>query len=198
MRGDITRRTFVRRLTATGVGLGAALSYAQLLRPADAHAAPGEQDFYENHDFYETKLAPDVISEAPVGISHDAATGHARIDPNKQSTQVWFEFGPEGGARRSSAQAVVTGDRDRRVEIPLTGLQPSTTYLVRPVGKNGSGRTVGSDFAFTTGAAPVPGHSGRRRRCGRDAARAAERRRPPTCAAQRSPASHPRRRSSRC
>ena len=157
VRGDITRRTFVRRLTATGVGLGAALSYAQLLRPATADAYPGEHDFYEEDDYYETKLAPDVITEAPVAISHDRATGRAQIDPNKQRTQVWFEFGPEGGQRRSSAQVVLNDgdDLDRRVTIPLTGLKPSTTYLVRPVGKNGSGRTVGADFAFTTGAAPV-------------------------------------------
>ena len=47
VRGDITRRTFVRRLTATGVGLAAALSYAELIRPQDAHAAPGEDDTTE-------------------------------------------------------------------------------------------------------------------------------------------------------
>ena len=41
IRGDITRRTFVRRMTLAGVSLAAALSYAELLRPATARAVAG-------------------------------------------------------------------------------------------------------------------------------------------------------------
>ena len=153
IRGDITRRTFVRRMTLAGVALAAALSYAELRRPATARAATGEDDFYEQ--FYEDKLPPDVITEAPTGISHDAASARAQIDPNLQTTTVWFEYGEPDKPRADSVRTTVDGDGDRRVTIPLTGLQPSTSYVVRAVAENGSGRTVGSDFAFATTAAPV-------------------------------------------
>lgn len=153
VRGDITRRTFVRRLTVTGVSLAAALSYAELLRPATARAAAGEDDYYET--FYEDKLPPDVVTEAPNAITHAAATARAQIDPNLQATQVWFEYGEPGGPRSSSGRAATAGDGDRRVEIALGDLRPSASYVVRAVAENRSGRTVGADFAFATSAAPA-------------------------------------------
>jgi len=38
--GGVSRRSFVRRLVASGVSVGAAVSYAQVLAPAAASAAP--------------------------------------------------------------------------------------------------------------------------------------------------------------
>src|SRR5215210_5936399 len=58
LRGEISRRTLVRRLMAAGVSLSAAVAYSELLRPEWALAA--EQctpEFYElygpNCEFYE-------------------------------------------------------------------------------------------------------------------------------------------------
>ena len=153
IRGDVTRRTFVRRLTVTGVSLAAALSYAELLRPATARAAAGEGDFYET--FYEDTLPPDVVTEAPDAITHAAATARAQIDPNLQATQVWFEFGEPGAARTATGRVAAAGDGDRRVEIALGELRPSTSYVVRAVAENTSGRTVGADVAFATAPAPA-------------------------------------------
>jgi hypothetical protein len=48
--GSVSRRTFIRRLVAAGVSLGAAVSYAHLLSPTRAGAQTGA-DFY-NPDFY--------------------------------------------------------------------------------------------------------------------------------------------------
>lgn len=152
VRGDITRRTFVRRLTVTGISLAAALSYAELLRPEAAHAAPGE-DYYEN--LYEDELPPDLETHAPSGITHDGLTAWAMVDPNLQTTVVFFEYGPPGGARQSSPSVAISGDGDRPVSVAIGGLMPSTAYVVRGVAENRSGRTVGSDVAFTTGAAPA-------------------------------------------
>lgn len=152
LRGDITRRTFVRRMTLAGVSLAAALSYAELLRPATAHAAPGE-DYYEN--LYESSLPPDLATHAPSGITHDGVTAWAMVDPNLQSTAVWFEYAPAGGARQASSPVSISGDGDRPVSVAIGGLAPSTTYLLRGVAENPSGRTVGADVTFVTAAAPV-------------------------------------------
>jgi hypothetical protein len=53
LRGEISRRTLVRRLAAAGVSLSAAVAYSELLRPEWAFAA--EQctpEFYELYGFY--------------------------------------------------------------------------------------------------------------------------------------------------
>jgi hypothetical protein len=55
LEGQISRRTFVRRLTAAGVGLSAAIAYSQLLTPEWAEGAvdPDHYEFYcEHYDFY--------------------------------------------------------------------------------------------------------------------------------------------------
>jgi hypothetical protein len=56
LEGQISRRTFVRRLTAAGVGLSAAIAYSQLLTPEWAEGAappPDYYDFYcEHYDLY--------------------------------------------------------------------------------------------------------------------------------------------------
>ena len=160
VRGDITRRTFVRRLTVAGVTLSAALSYAELLRPEAAHALPGE-DYYEDGSWpahKEQELGPDVVTEAPVDITDTTATGRAQVDPNLLATQVWFEVThADGGATTKSAVVTVSGDLDRRVTIPLTGLSPTASYVVRACAKN-SGHPLtmqGAEFAFTT-TAPRP------------------------------------------
>jgi hypothetical protein len=153
VRGDITRRTFVRRLTATGVGLAAALSYAELIRPQDAQAAAGEDDYYESRgDYYESRMPPDVTTDGVVDIGATGATARAQVDPNLQDTTVTFEVGPRGGPYATSASKVESGDVDRLVTIPLTGLAPSTTYVVRAIAVNRSGRSEGEFVAFSTGA----------------------------------------------
>jgi hypothetical protein len=48
VRGEISRRIFIRRLMAGGIGLGAALAYARLLTPESARAASRPADHYEH------------------------------------------------------------------------------------------------------------------------------------------------------
>lgn len=62
LQGEISRRTFVRRLTAAGVGLSAAVAYSQLLTPewAQGAVAPDHYDFYCDHyGHYCEEKAPD-------------------------------------------------------------------------------------------------------------------------------------------
>lgn len=49
LRGEITRRTFIRRLVAAGVGLSAAYAYSQLLTPDWARAHVVCDPYYEEY-----------------------------------------------------------------------------------------------------------------------------------------------------
>jgi hypothetical protein len=54
LRGEISRRTFIRRLVATGVSLSAAVSYTQLLTPEWARAAVVSNcELYEQYGLYQ-------------------------------------------------------------------------------------------------------------------------------------------------
>ena len=56
LRGEISRRTLVRRLVAAGVSMSAAVAYSELLRPEWAFAAeqctPEHYDHYGHYGFY--------------------------------------------------------------------------------------------------------------------------------------------------
>ena len=56
LRGEISRRTLVRRLAAAGVSMSAAVAYSELLRPEWAFAAeqctPEHYDLYGHYGFY--------------------------------------------------------------------------------------------------------------------------------------------------
>ena len=56
LRGEISRRTLVRRLAAAGVSMSAAVAYSELLRPEWAFAAeqctPEHYDMYGHYGFY--------------------------------------------------------------------------------------------------------------------------------------------------
>jgi hypothetical protein len=47
LRGDLSRRVFVRRLVAVGVSLTAALSYAEMSQVARADPGKGHVEFYD-------------------------------------------------------------------------------------------------------------------------------------------------------
>lgn len=153
-RGDITRRTFVRRLVALGVSLSAALTYAELVRPAAAEARPGEEPYYEN-GVYEDTLPPDAVTEAPTEVTHDRATARALVDPNLRATDVRFEYGPPGAPPAGTAPARIEGDGDQPVAIAIEGLQPVTDYVVRVVASNARGTAFGEWVSFQTAAAPA-------------------------------------------
>ncbi|MBA2348515.1 MAG: hypothetical protein H0V81_09505, partial [Solirubrobacterales bacterium] len=155
--GDVTRRTFVRRLTAMGVSLAAALSYAELLQPATASAAPGEPLLYETDPFYEGQLPPDVITQAPTDVTATSAVANALVDPNLQQTEVRAELRIAGAPTwQSFGPVLATGDTDRVVSVALGGLAASTAYDVRAVAGNASGTATGDVVAFTTAPAPAP------------------------------------------
>ncbi len=73
LRGEISRRTLIRRLVAVGVSMSAAVAYSELLRPAWAFASHECTDeFYDLHGFYgdcgdhNTNTPPLVQNPVPV------------------------------------------------------------------------------------------------------------------------------------
>ena len=74
--GGMSRRTLIRRLVASGVSLGAAISYAHLFAPK-AEAEGGKRfnsDFYE--DFYPSDVRLSVRSNTVNGV---VRTGQVRV-----------------------------------------------------------------------------------------------------------------------
>jgi hypothetical protein len=73
--GGMSRRTLIRRLVASGVSLGAAVSYAHLFAPAaDAKRSHALPDHYE--DFYPPDVRLKVVSNTVNGV---VRTGKVKV-----------------------------------------------------------------------------------------------------------------------
>jgi hypothetical protein len=155
LQGNISRRTFVRRLAAAGLTLSAAIGYAELLRPGRAHAGtPGHKsihrqeyyggDFYGDYygcpDYYgrpRGASSPTVTTEDPVEVTQSTVRARALVDANNARTSAWFEIRPTGWATWSEIQSVdIACDQGRALSIVIGGLQPSTSYDIRGAAKN--------------------------------------------------------------
>ncbi len=148
--GEISRRTFVRRLVSLGVSLGAALAYVDLLRPDSAKAAP-----VVVAKVYEDQLPPGAVTTAPSDVAGTLVVLHGAVDPNLRTTAVRFEWGTDAAALAQTLPAPAQeGNGDRDVAALLMGLTPATTYAYRVVATNPSGTTAGATISFTT--APDP------------------------------------------
>ncbi len=108
---------------------------------------------------FTTAGPPRITGEPTTGIGHEAATLHARVNPDEIATSYHFEYGetnaygtelPLGGAN------IGAGSESAAVAASLTGLTIGTIYHFRVVASNQAGITTGSDQTFeTTPPAPV-------------------------------------------
>jgi hypothetical protein len=80
--GQITRRIFVRRLVAAGIGIAAATSYARMMNPARAHGATDDDDFYGDADCEQEQNAEQDQSQ-----SSSSNTNEGDNSGNQQSNQ---------------------------------------------------------------------------------------------------------------
>jgi hypothetical protein len=113
--------------------------------------------------YFITSGPPRITSEPPTGITHEAATINAKVDPDELETSYHFEYGettaygteiPLGGAKLTAGEAPVA------VSAPLTGLKIGTVYHYRLVASNGAGTTTGPDQTVeTVPSAPIEGTS---------------------------------------
>jgi hypothetical protein len=102
---------------------------------------------------FTTSGPPRITSEATSVEGHEAATLHARINPDELESEYHFEYGestaygtevPPGGAKLAGGETPVA------VSAVLAKLKIGTTYHFRLVAKNQAGTTTGPDQTFTT------------------------------------------------
>ena len=102
------------------------------------------------------EAAPTATTLAATDVTATSATVNARIFSENQATTYYFEYGTTAsyGARTPDGGPI---KGNKFVSAMLTGLAPATTYHVRVVATNASGRTEGNDIVFTTAATGPPG-----------------------------------------
>lgn len=94
---------------------------------------------------------PAVKTLAANGVSKTSANLNANIDPNRDSTQYWFEYGTTKNLGITSALASVgAGDVVKLVSLGLTDLATSTTYYYRINAQNQFGTVNGAILSFKT------------------------------------------------
>ena len=78
------------------------------------------------------------------------------VDPNKQATTYYFQFGTTIALGTQTAPvAAGNGDKAVRAAADLTGLAPVTKYYYRVVAHNNSGTALGKRRSFTTRKQPL-------------------------------------------
>jgi sugar lactone lactonase YvrE len=102
---------------------------------------------------FTTSGPPRITSEAATVEGHEAATLHAKVNPDELESKYHFEYGestaygsevPLGGASIPAGEVAVAES------APLSKLKIGVTYHFRVVATNEAGSTVGPDQTFTT------------------------------------------------
>ena len=105
---------------------------------------------------------PSANTAAPTDVTATTATLKGVVNPNKEETTYYFEYGTTTAYGSRTPDQVATGNAGKDVEAKITGLSPGTVYHYRLVATNKDGSDRGDDMTFTTtGAAytlpPPPG-----------------------------------------
>jgi hypothetical protein len=96
-------------------------------------------------------------TEPATEVEPRTATVNASFTGDGDDTEVFFEYGPTIGYGKTSDADVVTAPTGAQsVSIPLDELELETTYHVRVVAENATGKSTAQDVTFTTPPA-VPG-----------------------------------------
>lgn len=122
-------------------GLGALLSavVVGLVMPAAALAAK-----------------PAATTGKATRITFNSAHLNGSVDPNKQQTTYFFQYGTTIAlGSQTPAVAVGNGDKAVHAATDLTGAAPATKYYYRVVAHNGSGTALGKRRSFTTKKQPL-------------------------------------------
>jgi lysophospholipase L1-like esterase len=115
-------------------------------------------------NFFGTTLAPGQVIGAEVGTNAATSVGsvnavlNATVNPNGQSTELWFEYGTDPGfvgAVTSATVPVGSGSSAVNQAIPISGLTAVTRYYFRPKAQASGVTTTGPVGSFVT--EPVAG-----------------------------------------
>jgi hypothetical protein len=104
-------------------------------------------------------ITPPTATTSPAtGVTSNAATLKAAVNPNGLETSYQFEYGTTlsyGSTIPATAKSVGAGTTSVEASQPITGLTPGTAYHFRISATNVDGTTKGTNGTFTTTAAPV-------------------------------------------
>ncbi|HEY0220719.1 MAG TPA: hypothetical protein VGC58_00670 [Candidatus Paceibacterota bacterium] len=95
--------------------------------------------------------APSTKTVSASGVTRTTANLNGEVNPNKNMTQYWFEYGksPELGSV-TALSAVGNGNNKLSASVSLSNLQPLTTYYFRLNAQNQFGTINGSILNFKT------------------------------------------------
>jgi CSLREA domain-containing protein len=101
-------------------------------------------------------LAPSAVTGEAKNIMQAGATLKGKVDPNKASTTVTFEYGLTNAYGSTISGGVLAGGSLQAVSASLTGLMCDKTYYYRAMAVNSNGPANGAERAFRTSACLVP------------------------------------------
>jgi hypothetical protein len=104
----------------------------------------------------EAVAPPSVYTGPAEAVSYGSATLRGAVAPRGSNTSYYFQYGPTKayGAQTALADAGA-GTGTVKVAVPVTGLQPITTYHYRLIAVNAAGASAGGDRAFATAKVPL-------------------------------------------
>jgi hypothetical protein len=103
-------------------------------------------------DAHFTTSGPPLVQPQPTtGITHEAATINAKLDPGELETTYHFQYGTTTGYGSETTPAkLAASEAFQPVSASLTGLRIGTVYHYRLIAENTVGKTVGPDETFET------------------------------------------------
>ena len=127
-------------------GLTAGRTYHyRLVATSDAGTSRGSDQSFQ------AAGAPSVTTKPASSVRDSTVTLNASVNPNGQSTNVYFEYGTTTGyGSKTSTKSAGSGRSATNVAIGWSGLSPGVTYHVRAVASNSTGTNTGTDLTFTT------------------------------------------------
>jgi hypothetical protein len=103
--------------------------------------------------------APTATTQTPSSVQGYKATANGTVNPNQVETSYHFEYGLTTSYGKSIPFPDGSGGHGGSpvsVNVPLSNLQPGTTYHYRLVATNAAGTSYGGDVQFTTPIKPTP------------------------------------------
>ena len=100
---------------------------------------------------------PSVKTSSATGVSSTAANLNGEVNPNKNATQYWFEYGKTRSLGSVTGFASVgDGSATLPATVVVSNLEPSTTYYFRLNAQNQLGTVNGAIVSFKTAAPAAP------------------------------------------
>ncbi|UCD39190.1 MAG: T9SS type A sorting domain-containing protein, partial [Fidelibacterota bacterium] len=93
---------------------------------------------------------PTATTLPATAITTTEATLHGVVNPNDQSTDVWFDYGEDATYGQVLSSATIDGADDKLVSETVSGLTADKTYHYRIVAQSVAGIVYGEDRSFTT------------------------------------------------